>query len=35
MAGQYHKPFDKLSKKTKEFHRAYMSLVEEIEAMNW
>ena len=35
MAGQYHEPFDKLSKKTKEFHRAYMSLVEEIGAMDW
>ena len=35
MAGQYHEPCDALSKKTKELHRAYVSLVEEIEAIDW
>lgn len=35
MAGQYNEPYEKLSKKTKEVHRAYVSLIEEIEAMDW
>lgn len=35
MAGGYHEPFDKLSKKTLELHRAYQSLVEELEAIDW
>jgi hypothetical protein len=35
MAGQYNEPYDKLSKNTKELHRAYVSLIEEIEAMDW
>jgi hypothetical protein len=35
MAGQYNEPYEKLSKKTKEVHRAYLSLIEEIEAMDW
>ena len=29
MAGQYHEPYEALSKKTKEIHRAYVSLIEE------
>jgi hypothetical protein len=35
MAEQYHEPYDALPKKTKELHRAYASLVEEIEAIDW
>ena len=35
MAGQYNEPYEKLSKKTREVHRAYVSLIEEIEAMDW
>ncbi len=35
MTGQYNEPYEKLSKKTKEVHRAYVSLIEEIEAMDW
>ena len=35
MAGQYKEPYEKLSKRTKEVHRAYVSLIEEIEAMDW
>jgi hypothetical protein len=35
MAGQYNEPYEKLSKRTKEVHRAYVSLIEEIEAMDW
>ena len=35
MAGQYNEPYDQLSKKTREIHRAYVSLIEEIEAMDW
>jgi len=35
MAGQYNEPYNQLSKKTKEVHRAYVSLIEEIEAMDW
>ncbi len=34
MAGQYHEPYEQLSRKTKEFHRACVSLIEEIEAMD-
>jgi hypothetical protein len=34
MAGQYHEPYDGLSTRAKELHRAYVSLVEEIEAMD-
>lgn len=35
MTGQYNEPYEKLSKKTKEVHRAYLSLIEDIEAMDW
>jgi hypothetical protein len=35
MAEQHNEPYDQLSKKTKELHRAYISLIEEIEAMDW
>jgi uncharacterized protein len=35
MAGQYHEPHEQLSRKTKELHRACVSLIEEIEAMDW
>lgn len=35
MAGEYHESFDKLSKTTLDLHRAWMSLKEEIEAMDW
>ena len=35
MAGQYHEPYDVLSKTAKELHRAYVSLIEEIQAMDW
>jgi hypothetical protein len=35
MTGQYNEPYEKLSKKTREVHRAYVSLIEEIEAMDW
>jgi ferritin-like protein len=34
MAGQYHEPYEQLSPKTKELHRACVSLIEEIEAMD-
>jgi hypothetical protein len=34
MAGQYHEPYEQLSRKTKELHRACVSLIEEIEAMD-
>jgi len=33
--GSYHESLDKLSKKTIELHRAYNSLIEELEAVNW
>lgn len=31
----YHEPVDRLSEKTKDFHRAIVSLVEELEAIDW
>jgi len=34
MAVQYHEPHDVLSRRAKELHRAYGSLIEEIEAMD-
>jgi len=33
--GPYHEPFERLSKKTRELHRALNSLIEELEAINW
>lgn len=33
--GQYHEPFDKLSKETKDLTRAFRSLIEELEAVDW
>lgn len=33
--GPYHESTDKLSKKTMELHRAFNSLIEELEAINW
>jgi hypothetical protein len=33
--GSYHEPYDKLSQKTIELHRALNSLIEELEAVNW
>jgi len=33
--GTYHESTDKLTKKTKELHRALSSLIEELEAVNW
>lgn len=33
--GSYHEPYEKLSKKTVELHRALNSLIEELEAINW
>lgn len=33
--GSYHESLDKLSKKTLELHRAFNSLIEELEAVNW
>jgi len=35
MAGPYHEPYDKLSKKSLELHRAFHSLIEELEAVDW
>lgn len=35
MAGSYDEPFDKLTKKTRELHRALHSLIEELEAVGW
>ncbi|RJP65739.1 MAG: ferritin [Candidatus Abyssobacteria bacterium SURF_17] len=35
MAAAYHESFEKLSKVTLDLHRAWMSLKEEIEAMDW
>jgi hypothetical protein len=34
MTIQYHEPYDLLSKRAKELHRAYVCLIEEIEAMD-
>ena len=31
----YHEPIDKLSAKTKDMHRALVSLMEELEAVDW
>ncbi len=31
----YHEPFEKLSDKTKDMHRAITSLMEELEAVDW
>jgi uncharacterized protein len=31
----YHEPFDKLSGKTRDMHRAITSLMEELEAVDW
>jgi len=33
--GAYHESAEKLTKKTKELHRALNSLMEELEAVNW
>lgn len=33
--GAYHESQDKLTKKTKELHRALNSLIEELEAVDW
>jgi ferritin-like protein len=35
MGSNYNEPFDKLSKKTLELHRALHSLIEELEAVDW
>ena len=35
MASNYKEPFDKLTKKTLELHRALHSLIEELEAVDW
>jgi hypothetical protein len=35
MAGPYHELYEKLTKSTLDLHRAWMSLKEEIEAMDW
>lgn len=35
MTGAYHEPHERLSKSTQDLHRAWMSLKEEIEAMDW
>jgi len=35
MAGAYHEPQEKLTEATLDLHRAWMSLKEEIEAMDW
>jgi ferritin-like protein len=35
MAGSYNEPYDKLSKKTLDLHRALHSLIEELEAVDW
>ena len=32
---QYHEPFDKLDGKTKDLTRAFRSLIEELEAVDW
>jgi ferritin-like protein len=31
----YHEPFEKLTEKTKNLHRAIISLIEELEAVDW
>ncbi len=31
----YHEPFEKLSEKTRDMHRAITSLMEELEAVDW
>jgi ferritin-like protein len=31
----YHEPFDRISPKTRDLHRAYTSLQEELEAVDW
>jgi uncharacterized protein len=31
----YHEPVDKLSPETQDFHRAVISLIEELEAIDW
>jgi uncharacterized protein len=31
----YHEPYDKLSDKTRDVHRAIVSLMEELEAIDW
>jgi len=31
----YHEPEEKLSKETKNLHRAFLSLIEELEAIDW
>ena len=31
----YHEPIDKLSARTMDFHRAVVSLIEELEAIDW
>jgi len=33
--GAYHESLEKLSKKSKELHRAIQSLIEELEAIDW
>ncbi|MCF7923639.1 MAG: ferritin [Candidatus Izimaplasma sp.] len=33
--GQYHEPYDKLSQEAKELTRAFKSLIEEFEAVDW
>jgi len=33
--GPYHEPYEKLSRKSRELHRALSSLIEELEAINW
>jgi ferritin-like protein len=35
MAGPYYEPFERMSKKTRELHRALNSLIEELEAIDW
>lgn len=32
---QYHEPLESLSEKTKDLHRAIVSLIEELEAIDW
>jgi uncharacterized protein len=31
----YHEPYDKLPERTRDFHRAIISLIEELEAVDW
>jgi len=35
MAGTYHEPMDELQDSTKDMHRAIVSLIEELEAVDW